>query len=76
MNKVPLTKKGAENLQAELHQLKTIDRPRITQAIAEARAHGPGFFRQGNVVLFPLFLGFFLFCFVLERFDGADGDAL
>ena len=40
MNKVPLTKKGAENLQAELQQLKTVDRPRITQAIAEARAHG------------------------------------
>ncbi len=40
MNKVPLTKKGAESLQAELHQLKTVDRPRITQAIAEARAHG------------------------------------
>ncbi len=40
MNKVPLTKKGAENLQAELQRLKTVDRPRITQAIAEARAHG------------------------------------
>jgi len=40
MNKVPLTKKGAENLQAELQQLKTVDRPRIIQAIAEARAHG------------------------------------
>ena len=40
MNKVPLTKKGAENLRAELHQLKTVDRPRIIQAIAEARAHG------------------------------------
>ena len=40
MNKVPLTKKGAENLRVELHQLKTVDRPRIIQAIAEARAHG------------------------------------
>ena len=40
MNKVPLTKKGAENLRAQLHQLKTVDRPRIIQAIAEARAHG------------------------------------
>ncbi len=39
-NKVPLTKKGAESLRAELHQLKTVERPRITQAIAEARAHG------------------------------------
>ncbi len=38
--KVPLTKKGAESLRAELHQLKTVERPRITQAIAEARAHG------------------------------------
>jgi len=40
MNKVPLTKKGAESLQAELQQLKTVERPRISQAIAEARAHG------------------------------------
>ena len=40
MNKVPLTKRGAEKLRAELHQLKTVDRPRIIQAIAEARAHG------------------------------------
>jgi transcription elongation factor GreA len=40
MSKVPLTKKGAEKLQEELQRLKMIDRPRITQAIAEARAHG------------------------------------
>jgi len=40
MSKVPLTKRGAEKLQAELQQLKTVDRPRIIQAIAEARAHG------------------------------------
>ena len=40
MNKVPLTKRGAEKLQAELQQLKTVDRPRIIKAIAEARAHG------------------------------------
>ncbi len=40
MSKVPLTKRGAENLQAELQQLKTVDRPRIIKAIAEARAHG------------------------------------
>ena len=40
MNKVPLTKKGAASLQAELHRLKTVDRPRITQAIGVARAHG------------------------------------
>jgi len=40
MSKVPLTKRGAEKLQTELHQLKTVDRPRIIKAIAEARAHG------------------------------------
>ena len=36
----PMTIKGAEKLKEELHKLKTIDRPRITKAIAEARAHG------------------------------------
>ena len=40
MNKVPLTKRGAEKLREELQQLKTVDRPRIIAAIAEARAHG------------------------------------
>ncbi len=40
MNKVPLTKKGAEKLREELQRLKTVDRPRIIAAIAEARAHG------------------------------------
>jgi len=40
MSKVPLTKRGAEKLQAELQRLKSVDRPRIIQAIAEARAHG------------------------------------
>jgi transcription elongation factor GreA len=40
MKKVPLTKRGAEQLRAELHQLKTVERPRIIAAIAEARAHG------------------------------------
>ena len=40
MSKVPLTKRGAEKLQTELQQLKTVDRPRIIKAIAEARAHG------------------------------------
>ena len=40
MNKVPLTVRGAEKLQAELKQLKTVDRPRIVQAIADAREHG------------------------------------
>jgi transcription elongation factor GreA len=40
MNKVPLTVVGAERLRAELHRLKTVERPRIIQAIAEARSHG------------------------------------
>ena len=40
MNKVPLTVVGAEKLKEELHCLKTVDRPRVIQAIAEARAHG------------------------------------
>ena len=40
MNKVPLTKRGAEKLRKELQQLKMVDRPRIIAAIAEARAHG------------------------------------
>lgn len=37
---VPITVKGAEKLREELHQLKTVDRPRVIQAISEARAHG------------------------------------
>lgn len=40
MNKVPLTVQGAERLRAELQELKTVARPRIIAAIAEARAHG------------------------------------
>jgi len=40
MNKVPLTVTGAEKLKSELHRLKTVERPRIIQAIAEARALG------------------------------------
>jgi transcription elongation factor GreA len=40
MKRKPLTSKGAERLRAELRRLKTEDRPRIIQAIAEARAHG------------------------------------
>ncbi len=40
MNKVPLTKRGAEKLRKELQHLKTVERPRIIAAIAEARAHG------------------------------------
>jgi transcription elongation factor GreA len=37
---VPITHKGAEALKAELHQLKTVERPKVVEAIAEARAHG------------------------------------
>ena len=40
MSKTPMTVKGAEKLRAQLYELKTVDRPRITKAIAEARAHG------------------------------------
>jgi transcription elongation factor GreA len=40
MNKVPLTVKGAQVLRGELHQLKTVERPRVIAAIQEARSHG------------------------------------
>jgi transcription elongation factor GreA len=40
VNKVPMTVRGAELLREELRKLKSEDRPRIIQAIAEARAHG------------------------------------
>jgi len=40
MRKVPMTIDGAERLRAELSELKTVQRPKITQAIAEAREHG------------------------------------
>ena len=40
MNKIPLTAKGAEKLRQELEHLKRVERPRIIEAIAEARAHG------------------------------------
>ncbi|MBP5987851.1 MAG: transcription elongation factor GreA [Azonexus sp.] len=40
MSKVPLTVAGAEKLREELHRLKTVDRPWVIGAIAEARAHG------------------------------------
>lgn len=39
-DKVPLTVAGAEKLRNELKELKTVVRPRIVAAIAEARAHG------------------------------------
>ena len=37
---IPITVKGAEKLKAELHKLKTKDRPDVIAAIAEARSHG------------------------------------
>lgn len=40
MNKVPITKVGAEKLEAELKELKSVRRPKVIQAIAEAREHG------------------------------------
>lgn len=40
MNKVPLTARGAAKLKDELKQLKSVDRPRIIQAISDAREHG------------------------------------
>ena len=40
MASFPLTVKGAEKLRAELHKLKTVERPAVIQAIAEARSHG------------------------------------
>lgn len=38
--KIPMTEKGAELLREELIRLKSVDRPNVIQAIAEARAHG------------------------------------
>jgi len=40
MATLPITKRGAEKLKAELHRLKTVDRPAVIAAIAEARAQG------------------------------------
>ena len=40
MKRAPLTKHGAERLREELKRLKRVERPRIINAIAEARAHG------------------------------------
>lgn len=40
MSTIPMTAKGAERLRQELSRLKSVDRPRIIQAIAEAREHG------------------------------------
>ena len=40
MNRVPLTKKGEISIKEKLSNLKFVERPQISQAIAEARAHG------------------------------------
>ncbi|MDR5170867.1 transcription elongation factor GreA [Methylobacillus sp. Pita2] len=40
MNQIPITVKGAELLKAELQRLRSVDRPDVIQAIAEARAQG------------------------------------
>ena len=40
MNKVPMTVSGEKALREELDRLKKVERPRITEAIAEAREHG------------------------------------
>ena len=40
MSTVPITKRGAEKLKDELHKLKTVERPSVIAAIAEARAQG------------------------------------
>lgn len=40
MTRIPLTERGAEKLREELKRLKSVERPGIVKAIAEARAHG------------------------------------
>ena len=40
MSRTPITTRGAEKLKQELNTLKTVDRPKVINAIAEARAHG------------------------------------
>ena len=40
MKKFPMTVHGATRLKAELHRLKTVDRPAVSAALAEARSHG------------------------------------
>ena len=40
MATIPITKRGAEKLKTELHHLKTVERPAVINAIAEARAQG------------------------------------
>jgi transcription elongation factor GreA len=40
MIKIPMTIEGAARLKAELHRLKTVERPAVIEALAEARSHG------------------------------------
>lgn len=40
MSTIPITVRGAALMKEELHQLKTVERPMVVNAIAEARAHG------------------------------------
>ena len=40
MSKVPMTVAGATQLKVELHHLKSVDRPAVIQAIADARSNG------------------------------------
>ncbi len=40
MTRIPLTARGARRLREELKRLKTVERPSVIKAIAEARAHG------------------------------------
>ena len=40
MSKIPITVAGSELMKSELHRLKTVERPAVITAIAEARAHG------------------------------------
>ncbi len=40
MDKIPMTKAGFEALEAELKKLKSVERPAVIEAIAEARGHG------------------------------------
>lgn len=40
MNRIPMTAKGAQRLRQQLDRLKSVERPKIIQALKEARAHG------------------------------------
>ena len=40
MNRVPMTAEGARRLRQQLDELKSVERPKIIQALKEARAHG------------------------------------